>query len=130
MDVQVEDGLASVASLIDHCAVAGLSETLLCRNFGSYDHEVTKQLLVSILSLADARQAISVLWNDQKVLGSDRRDVTESQALVIFKDDVGRDLLPDDLVKNGVLLGNGGLSLLLLIGSFSHLLLSFIFTTN
>ena len=131
MDVQVEDGLAPVASLIDHSAVACLSETLLCRDLRGYNHKVTQQLLVPLLSLADARQPISVLWNDQEVLRGDRCDVTESQALIVFKDNVGRDLLSDDLVKNGVLLGNCGLRLLLLSSFFSHLgVLSLILITN
>ena len=77
MDVQVEDTLASVSTLINDCAVAILSKALLGCSLGSHHHQVAEQLLVSRFSLGDASQTITVLWDNQKVLGSNRCDIAE-----------------------------------------------------
>ena len=102
VDVQMEDRLAALGTLVDHSSVALLGQALLCRDFGDDDHHVAQKCGMSILSLADASETVAVLGDDQKVLGGDGGDVLECQALVIFVDDVGWDLLANNLVENRI----------------------------
>ena len=55
---------------------------------------------VAVFSLADTSKPISVFRDDQKVDLGDWGNISESEALVVFVDDSGRNLLLDDLVKN------------------------------
>ena len=61
------------------------------------------------------RQPVTVLWNDEKVRSSDRRNVTEGHASVILVEYVRRNLLPDELIEDCVLGRLGFLSFGLLV---------------
>ena len=50
------------------------------------------------------------------MLGSHSSDVVEGHALVVLVNDIGRDLLEDDLVEDGHFLGHSSLSSILLFG--------------
>ena len=73
-----------------------------------------------LLGFANAGKAVAVLWDDEEVGGGNGSDVSKCQTLVILIDDVGRDLLPHNLVEDGIFLG---LRILcpLLLSSFGHL---------
>ena len=82
--------------------------------------QVTEEGGVAILRLADTRQTVTVLWDDQKVLGGHRGNVAESEAQIILVNDVSRNLFCDDFVENSHLFGGGSLRLCLLV---SHTLI-------
>jgi len=63
--------------------------------------EVPKQRLVALLGATEAREAVAGLRDHQKVHRGLRLDVAQRKALVVLVDDVGLDLLGDDLVKDG-----------------------------
>lgn len=64
-------------------------------------HQVAHHRLVPLVCLGQPRQAIPHLGDDQKVDGRLGRNVAEGQRLVVLVDDIGWDLLGDDLVEQG-----------------------------
>ena len=69
--------------------------------------QVAEQRLVLLGRLAEARQAVARLRDDQKVDGRLRADVAEGERLVVLVQHRRRDLLGDDLVKDGRALAVG-----------------------
>jgi hypothetical protein len=61
---------------------------------------VPQQRLVPRLGLAQPREAVARLGDDQKVDGRLRVDVAQREALVVLVDYIRRDLLGDDAVKD------------------------------
>ena len=102
MDVEMEHALATLGAFVDHGAVAMLGHTFLGGDFGDDDQQVTQECSMSVLSLANAGEPVTILWDDQEVLRCNGCDVLEREALLILKNDLSRDLLAHNLVKNGI----------------------------
>ena len=100
MDVQVVDALASLNAVVDDDPEP-LVQLLLLRDLLRGVQEVAEELFVTLLRLAELRQAAADLGDDQKVGLCLGRDVPERQAQVILVDDVAGNLLGDDLIEDG-----------------------------
>lgn len=82
-----------------------LVELLLASDLGGRDQEVAENLLVALLRLGELRETVARLGDEDDVHGALRRDVAERQHLVVLEDNLGRDVLGDDLVEDGRLAG-------------------------
>ena len=100
------DALASLHAVVDDDPEP-LVQLLLLGDFLRGVQEVAEELLVTLLRLAELRQAAADLRDDQEVRFGLGRDVPERQAQVILVDDVARDLLGDDLIEDGGLAAVG-----------------------
>ena len=114
MDVKMVDRLTAILSIVDHKSVTIL-ETLLFGNLGSNDHEVAEHLLVTIFSMDELTETISVLWNDQEVSLGNWSNISEGDALIVIIDLVAWDITGNDLVEEGDFLGLSCLSLSLFV---------------
>ena len=120
MKVQMVDRLASVLAVVDHKALAVRGEAFLLRGFCGGNHEVAQQRRMAVIGLAQLGQALTILGDNEEVNLGDGIDIAEGEAHVVLVDDVRRDLLSDDLVEDGDLLGRGGLRLTLLVHLFYY----------
>jgi hypothetical protein len=95
--VQVGHAFAAIAAVVDHETVAILRQPDLLRDFRRFQQQVSEQLLILRLCLADALDGLA--GNDEDMRGGLRADVTESDDLVILIDDIRRDLAGGDLLE-------------------------------
>ncbi|KAG0584539.1 hypothetical protein KC19_3G216600 [Ceratodon purpureus] len=102
--MEVVDGLGAVRAIVDNKPEA-LVELLLAGDLGGRDHEVAEDLLVAVVGLGELREAVAHLGDEHNVRGALRRDVAEREHGVVLEDDLGGDLLGDDLVEDGGLPG-------------------------
>lgn len=63
--------------------------------------QMSKELLMARLGFAQLRKAVPVLWNDQEMHWRLGVDVSEGQSGVILINDLGWDLLRDNLFEDG-----------------------------
>jgi hypothetical protein len=91
MDVQVVDTLAAILAVINDNSVAGCIKSFLLGDLGYGDHQVADHSSVGVVSLTELGEALSILWDHQKVSLRNWCDVSESKANVILVDDVGWD---------------------------------------
>ena len=105
VDVEVVDGLAAELAVVDDDPVTVVEALLGCDLCGG-EHEVAEDVLVVVLG--QRQLGDSLAGDDEKVGGRNRVDVAEGHAQVVLKDDVCRDLLGQDLVKDGLLGQVGG----------------------
>ena len=104
-----------MTTVINHCAVAILSEAFLPCDFLSDEHQMTEQSFVTLFCHAELTQTISVLGYDKEVGFCYGADVSEGQAICILVNDVRRDLFAHKLVENGVFFWLGCLCFDLLV---------------
>ena len=109
VDMQVVHTLASFGTIVDNCAVP-IVHAFHSSDFSYCDHKVTQESCMAILSLANACESVTVLGDDQEVLGCHWGNVSECQAFVVFVDNVSWDLFADNFVKNSDFLGLRALS--------------------
>lgn len=95
--MQVRHAFAAIAAVIDHKTVAILRQSDLLRDFRRFQQKVSEQLLILCLRLADALDRFA--RDDEDMRWGLRADVTEGHHLVIFIDDVRRDLAGGDLLE-------------------------------
>ena len=121
MDVEVVNCLTAMHAFVDDGSIARVGHALFSCNLCAHDHEVSKECRVSVFSLADSSETVTVLGDDEEVLGGDRCDIVEGQALVVFIDDVSGDFLPDNFVEDGDFFWRSRLcQLLFTVCSFYH----------
>ena len=100
--------LGSLRAVIDHDAESTIGDPLLAGHLLSDEEQMAKQRDVALLGLGELREVSANLGNDEKVDGSLGADVSESKALVVLEDDLGRYLLADNLVEDGRTVARGG----------------------
>ena len=91
------DALTSLNAVVDDDPEP-LVQLLLLRDLLRGVQEVAEELFVTLLRLAELRQAAADLGDDQKVGLCLGRDVPERQAQVILVDDVAGNLFGDCLL--------------------------------
>ena len=101
--MQVIDRLPAIAAAIDDDAVATV-ELELFGQIADHQPHVSDQILILIGERGDRLDR--ALGDDQNMRGRLAGDVVKGEALVIFKDDLGRDFFVDDPLKDGFL-GHG-----------------------
>ena len=99
MQVEVGDGLASMFAIIDHDPEAVFTQSLLLGDNTYAGEEVADEILVGRVGLADPDDQL--FRNKEQVHRSLGRDISETQALVVLVEDVGRDLPVYDLLEDG-----------------------------
>ena len=114
MDMQMINALTPMATVVDDCPIPICTQAFPSGHLCRHKHQVAKQRFVSLLCLAQLTETVSILRNHQKVCLGDRSDISERQTLLVFVDDVRRDLLPHQLVEQGVLFSLGCLGFSLL----------------
>lgn len=100
VQMNVIHGLAAMRTIVDNEPEAFL-QILLASDLRGRHEEMAENLLVAVLGLGELREAVAHLGDQDDVHGALRRDVTEGEHGVILEDDLGRDLLGDDLVEDG-----------------------------
>ena len=116
VDVQMVDTLAAILSVVNDNPVASLVKSLLLGNLGDGDHQMAEHGGVGLVGLAQLGEALSVFWDHQKVGFANWSNVSESQADIVFVNDVCWDFLGNNLVKNCHFLWGCGLGFFL----FTH----------
>jgi hypothetical protein len=99
MQVQVENGLASLGARVGHDSES-VPYPLLASNLRGHPHEVTEQVRIGNGSLPDGFHG--PLGNDKDMNRRFGIDVTKRQGLVVLVDNVRRDLAPDDSIEDCV----------------------------
>ena len=92
--------LAAILSRVYYASISGRCNTLLLSNLRGNDQEMTQKFTMPWLRLLET--ANQFFRNDKKMSGSLRVDVSEDKADVVLIEDVGGDLLADDLTENGL----------------------------
>lgn len=96
--MQVWHGLAAIAAVVDHQAVAGLRDAFTASDLCGSDEQVAKQPLIRRLRQADAGQGIA--WHYEDVHRCLRENIAEGEAEFILVDDIRRDFsIPDFFEK-------------------------------
>ena len=94
------DTLAAILSVVNDNPVASLVKSLLLGDLGDGDHQMAEHGGVGLIGLAQLGEALSVFWDHQKVGLANWGNISESQADIIFVNDVSWDFLGNNLVKN------------------------------
>ena len=118
MDVQMIDTLAAILSVVNDNPVACLVESLLLCDLGNGDHQMAEHGGVGVISLAQLGEALSVLWDHQKVGLANWGNVSESHAAIVFVYDVSWDFLGYNLVKNCHILWGCSLGFILFVHNY------------
>lgn len=95
--MHVRNGLATMRAIVDDQAVARLVDFFAARDLGGSEQQMAKQRLLLLHSRTHTRNG--QFGNYQNVNWSLRRDVTECQASIILKNNVGWYLPRDDFFK-------------------------------
>ena len=98
VDVKMEDGLTAVLAGVDNRSVAFCQAEFRC-NLGNHVQQVAAELSVLCCQLIKRNDWFP--WNQQNMHRSLWTDIMESQAEIVFVDDVGRDLTINDLLEDG-----------------------------
>ena len=99
VQVEVGHGFSAVPAIVDHDPEAVFTHSLLLGDNTYAGEEVAEEILVGRVGLADPDDQL--FRNKEQVHRSLGRDITETQALVVLVDDVGRDLPVYNLLKDG-----------------------------
>ena len=99
MQMQMIDCLSTVRPLIDDDAVSA-DELQLLGQIAHYGQQMRQDRTIGVRCLCQTGNRF--LGNHQNVRGRLGRNVAESQALVIFEDNVRRNLAIDNLLENGL----------------------------
>src|ERR1035437_5129188 len=97
MAVQVRHSLAGIRTVVEHQAVAGLSQPQLVRHLGSLEQEMTEDLMVFRFGLGHARDGLS--GDNQDVRWGLWPDVAKGHHEIILIDDRCGDFAGDDLLE-------------------------------
>jgi hypothetical protein len=97
VDVQMRDGLAAVAAIVDNKAETAVGDTLLAGNGRGGDQETAEQVGVVLAGSGDARDRF--FGDHQNVDGRLRRYVAKRKAVIVLMDDVGWDFAVADLFE-------------------------------
>jgi hypothetical protein len=97
VDVQVRHGLAAVRAVVDDEPEAVWRQTQLVRDFGGLEQNVSEQLPVFSLRLADSRN--DFFRKNQNMHGRLRVDVADGENQIVFIDNRRRNLAGDDFFK-------------------------------
>ncbi len=92
--MEMRDGLASIAAVVDDQSEAGLAKPQIPGDFRSLEEQGAEQRSVLGSGLIHARNRL--LGNDQNVGGGLGMNVAKRQYRVVLIDDVRRDLAGDD----------------------------------
>ena len=96
--VQVRDAFAGVGSVIDHDTVpAGKLE--LFGNIARSEQQFAKECAIAVRRIGQTQN--DPLWHNQNVHRRLRVDIMKRNRLIIFPDDIRRDLSRDDFFENG-----------------------------
>ena len=93
MHMQVEHGLAGASAVIH--VQAEVLQPLLSGDLTGHQQQMPKQCLIGLFSIGQLGNRL--LGNHQKMGRRLGIDIPEGQALVVFEDDIGRNLPVDDL---------------------------------
>lgn len=96
--MQMRDRFSGVGTVVDHQTVAATAESKFCRHFVGFDEQMTQEILIFFFGVADARDVL--FWNYQNMNRGLWGDVSEGEHLVVFVDNVGRNLAGDDFFEN------------------------------
>ena len=111
MQVQVIDRLRPGDSVINHDSKPVVPQSLFLGYLLRHKQQMPQCLLMFLVCSGEPTEPVACLGDHQEVDGRLRRDVAEGEAAVVLEDDIGRDLLGDDLVEqrwfSGVGLGGG-----------------------
>ena len=94
------DSLPGILPVVDHDSVA-LVQFFGFGDLGGGEQEFPEDGFVVQLGSGEPGESVFVLGDDEDVDRSNRSDVSEGEDVLIFVDDVGRDLLVDEFVENG-----------------------------
>lgn len=97
MTVQMWNGLAAVAAVVDDEAVAIFFETEFGGNFSGLEQQMTKELVIIRRCFGNARNRL--LWDDDHMRWSLRIDVAKRASEFVLEDDLRRDFTSDDFFK-------------------------------
>ena len=97
--MQVWHGFATVQTVVDHETITGLFQSQFVRDFGGFEQEMAKSLVIFWRRLSDAWDGF--LGNDQSVHRGLRRDVFEREHEVVFINNLRWDFASDDFFKQG-----------------------------
>lgn len=99
MEMQMHNQLPSFFSVIDHQSVPIL-KFLLFGDFGRCQHQFSQNGFVPVFCVLDHVQSVFLLRNYQNVHWSLRADVSKSKHILILVNNVGRNFLSDDFIKD------------------------------
>jgi len=95
--MQVEDFLAAVTITVDHESKAILGNAFLGGYFLRGQHHFTDKLGLPGLDIVNG--CYFFFGDNQHVYRSLRTDVSEGDNFIVFVDDIGRQLVPNDLTE-------------------------------
>lgn len=104
--MEVRDGLAAVAAMVDDEAVAVGSEAQGLGDAGGGEEEMTEQGLIGGRGLAEAWDGLA--WDDEDVAGGLGVDIVEGDQLVVLVHEGGGYFLVADFLEEGLVHGEGG----------------------
>lgn len=104
MTVQMWNGLAAVAAVVDDEAVAIFFETEFGGNFSGLEQQMTKELVIIRRCFGNARNWL--LWDDQNMRRCLSVDVAKRADEIILKHNLGGNFACDDFFKQR--LAHGG----------------------
>jgi len=87
--MQMRHGFPTIRTIIDDETIARFFQAQLHRDFGSFQKQMTEDLVIAGCRLGDARNRL--LGNDQDVDRRHRPNITERQHEIVFKHDLGWD---------------------------------------
>lgn len=93
------DGLASLGAVVDDKAVA-FTQSLLTRDQGCNVEEMPEYSFILWTGMLDLGQGL--FGDDQDMDGCLGIDVRKGQTLVVFEEDLDRDLLAGNLTEDGI----------------------------
>lgn len=99
MKMKMHDQLASLFTVVDYQSVT-IFKFLLLGNLGSSQNQFPQNCFVLFFSVFNHVESILYFWNDENVNWGLRCDVSKSQNLIIFVNNIGWNLLSDDFIKD------------------------------
>jgi hypothetical protein len=98
MDVQMRHGFAAIRTIINDKPKARVVKALLLGDRLRNINQMTQKRFVGDCGGGDARDFL--FWNDQNMDRGLGMRIVESQAMVVFEGNPGRDFTGDDLGEN------------------------------
>ncbi len=95
--MEVGNGFAGVGSVVEHEAEAGFSNAEAPGDFGSFEKQMSENLIIGGFGQGDAGNRF--LWNNENMDRCLRFHVFEGDHEIVFKDNLGGDLPIHDLLK-------------------------------
>lgn len=98
MDMEMRHGFASMRAIVDDKPEAGIGDILTASDICCSKQQMPEKALLVCLCRRNARNRI--FGNHKNVHRRLRCDVAKGKALLILKNDVGRNFTGDDFLKN------------------------------